>query len=369
MLYIRRLSNICHDNKHISTDFARPSIIFVVKAMGAKLASGPMIMRDLITFSGGENMFLKKALLFSLMVMLSVSVLKSTESNAKTKTQISESNPCTFFPRNNLRFSVSFAGGQMTEADFNSILSLVEKIYAPIFEKYGFGLFNVERRWTDDTVNAMADIGLATDPKTGKQTQARRIHMFGGLARHPLMTKEGFLLVACHEIGHHLGGYPRSDQSWASDEGESDYYSTSKCARLILGQIPSIQGWQQAHISEVDPLLSAQCNFSFPNNQVQSAMCMRSSIAGLSLARVLGSLHGNANQNFNTPDRTVVAKTYDGHPEAQCRLDTYFQAALCQKSELERMGSGPGMGACESPARGGRPACWYKATTPASIRH
>ncbi len=309
-------------------------------------------------------MFLKKALLIALVTMASTGFVKSTEQGMPINKFVKADGPhCNFFPRNNMRFSVSFDGNQMTETDFNSILDLVANVYTPIFNQYGFGLFQIERRWTDDTVNAFADIGNATDPKTGKTVPARFIHMFGGLARHPLMTKEGFLLVACHEIGHHLGGYPRyGDQTWASDEGESDYYSTSKCARFVLGKLPSTPGWQQVHFNEVDPTVSAQCNQSWPGNLVQSTMCMRSSVAGLSLGRVLGSLEGNANVNFNTPDKSVVTQTYDGHPKAQCRLDTYFQAALCQKSETERMGSGPGQGACEAPARGARPACWYKAT-------
>jgi len=46
-------------------------------------------------------------------------------------------------------------------------------------------------------VNAYASVD-----KQGQQF----IHMFGGLARHPLMTEDAFLLVACHEFGHHYGG-------------------------------------------------------------------------------------------------------------------------------------------------------------------
>jgi hypothetical protein len=33
--------------------------------------------------------------------------------------------------------------------------------------------------------------------------------MFGGLARHELVTDDGFMMVVCHETGHHLGGAPR----------------------------------------------------------------------------------------------------------------------------------------------------------------
>ena len=59
--------------------------------------------------------------------------------------------------------------------------------------------------------------------------------MFGGLARHKLVTPDGFALVACHEMGHHLGGAPRRG-GWASNEGQSDYYATTKCARRIWAE-------------------------------------------------------------------------------------------------------------------------------------
>lgn len=265
---------------------------------------------------------------------------------------------CDFFPANNLRFPI-LATGHMSEMDFNRILQVVRQTYTPIFLKYGFGRFEIENRWTDNTVNAFANMGTIKD-SSGNPVPVRFIHMFGGLARHPLMTREGFILVACHEIGHHLGGYPRyAGGGWASDEGESDYFSTSKCARIVFGQMNTNLNWLQH--APVDFQVRVQCNASFPSDQNAAAICMRSSMAGLSLARVLGSLGGTPTPNFATRDASKVAETYDGHPQAQCRLDTYFQGALCQKSEWERFGSGPGFGACEArfTTRGTRPACWY----------
>lgn len=34
------------------------------------------------------------------------------------------------------------------------------------------------------------------------------IDLKGGLARHPAMTNDGFVLIVCHELGHHFGGFP-----------------------------------------------------------------------------------------------------------------------------------------------------------------
>ena len=46
------------------------------------------------------------------------------------------------------------------------------------------------------------------------------------------MTPDGFALVLCHELGHHLAGNPRV-QAWAANEGQSDYFSTQSCAREL----------------------------------------------------------------------------------------------------------------------------------------
>ncbi len=292
---------------------------------------------------------------------------KITPKSVSSAAQASEH--CDFFPPNNLRFPI-LATGQMSEMDFNRILQVVQQTYTPIFLKYGFGRFQVENRWLDNTVNAFADIGQVADT-SGNMIPVRMIHMFGGLARHPLITREGFILVACHEIGHHLGGYPRyggtSGGGWASDEGEADYFSTSKCARIVFGQMNTNLAWLQ-HAS-VDFQVRVQCNASFTTDQNQAAICMRSSMAGLSLARVLAALNSLPSVSFATRDTSVLPETYDGHPHAQCRLDTYFQGAICQKSEWERFGSGPGFGACEArfTNRGTRPACWYHDPIPRSI--
>jgi len=62
--------------------------------------------------------------------------------------------------------------------------------------------------------------------------------MFGGLARHETMTPDGFATVVCHELGHHLGGVPKKfswfGNSWASNEGQADYFGIMKCLRKMF---------------------------------------------------------------------------------------------------------------------------------------
>ena len=86
----------------------------------------------------------------------------------------------------------------MTQETFNAVIDSVETIYAPIVAEYG-GRLKVERKWDDGTANAYAQRSGST----------YKVSMFGGLARHETITPDGFALVVCHEIGHHIGGAPK----------------------------------------------------------------------------------------------------------------------------------------------------------------
>lgn len=113
----------------------------------------------------------------------------------------------------------------MTQKQFNEVLDLVQKIYAPEVAAHG-GELRIERLWEDATVNASAS----------RAGGLWLLHMYGGLARHPAMTQDGFALVACHEMGHHVGGAPKGGwlMRWASKEGQSDYYANLKCLRRVF---------------------------------------------------------------------------------------------------------------------------------------
>ena len=119
------------------------------------------------------------------------------------------------FPKNNQSYPVELSAVDGS-VEFNRVIDLVYKHYEPVVSNLGKRLV-VERNWSDSTVNAYAY------PK-GDQM---RVAMFGGLARHPEVTKDGFMMVMCHELGHHLGGAPM--KSWASNEGQSDYFAANKC--------------------------------------------------------------------------------------------------------------------------------------------
>jgi hypothetical protein len=255
-----------------------------------------------------------------------------------------------FLPENTLKIPIRATGvGGLTEAQFNQVIDKVEGIYGPIIAKLG-GQLVVDRNWTDDTVNAYAQ----------RQGSVYRVSMFGGLARHEAVTQDGFALVLCHELGHHLGGAPKHS-SWASNEGEADYYGNLKCLRRVFSS-PGATVFTRA--ASNDEAAQKACAQSF-SKASDKALCLRTSMAGVSLGTLLNILGGGTTPpQFDTPDASVVEQTDDAHPAAQCRLDTYFQAALCARPWTETMNdTDPNVGACtrsQGFSVGLRPLCWYK---------
>ena len=111
----------------------------------------------------------------------------------------------------------------VTEEDFNIITKKIHKLYAPMIkEKYNVELI-IETDWLSPVVNANAS----------REENVWKVHVAGGMARAKGMSKEALTLVVCHELGHHLGGAPRSHLygGWPSAEGQADYWATSKCLK------------------------------------------------------------------------------------------------------------------------------------------
>lgn len=257
-----------------------------------------------------------------------------------------------FMPENNLRISkYDKDTNGMTEEKFLSIIKRVSDVYAPVVESKGATL-DMINNWDDETVNAYAH----------RDGNVWHVSMFGGLARHPLTTDDGFMLVVCHETGHHLGGAPRYGQNtdWAANEGQADYFGALKCMKRVLENDDNI-----AIVSkmQIDAEATKQCQAVYKNAS-EVALCQRIAMAGKSLGQLLGSLGGSSKVNFNTPDKSVVRRTNDAHPQAQCRLDTYFSGGLCDKSWSEDVDqNSPIPGTCikrDGYKVGMRPLCWYK---------
>ena len=255
-----------------------------------------------------------------------------------------------FMPENNMSISeFDKDANDMTEERFNSIIDKIEAVYAPIIRGKKGNLV-IKRKWSDGTVNASAQRFLKT----------WTVNMYGGLARHKDVTDDGFALVVCHELGHHLGGAPKVGgfmMKWASNEGQADYFGSLKCMRTVYGNDDNVRIVSQMDVPEY---AKEKCIKSWATEDEQ-ALCMRIAMAGKSLSKLLAR---SGTPSFSTPDSSVVSRTNDKHPAGQCRLDTYFHGTLCDKDISDDVSNRDrNKGVCvrkRGYKDGARPLCWYK---------
>lgn len=297
-----------------------------------------------------------KKILMSLLSVASLVVVLSSTANAR------------FLPRNNLHLQDRhFASNGIDEKKFNEIVDYVAKFYAPIVESHGAKLV-VDKRWNDSTVNAYAE-------QSGNNWE---VHMFGGLARRPEITPDGFAMVVCHELGHHLAGYYfYGNGDWASAEGEADYFATHVCSKVIWGKQAQ---FNRRFLAKHSMQASNTCDNVYADVDAR-ALCYRTVEAGLSLAKLLAALGNDPVPSVDTPDKNKVSSTATGHPEAQCRLDTYLSGSLCpQFFDVKTIPGKRADGGSNSPDAekeafhfscsnssnyqiGLRPRCWFKPQT------
>jgi hypothetical protein len=286
-------------------------------------------------------------------ILLTVLLAASTLSFAEVREM------CTgFLPENDMWIAVdSDEAGGITEAQFNAVIDKASAIYGPIIAARGKTLV-VNRLWTNGTVNASAQ-------QSGNNWI---VNMYGGLARHVTVSQDAFAMVVCHELGHHLGGAPKyggaGSLNWASNEGQSDYFASMKCIRKYFADEDNIAALENV---QVDPLVMERCTSEQTTAQAQ-ALCARTSIAGKALATLLQQLGRDPLvPNFNTPDPRVVTRTADAHPKAQCRLDTYFNGAVCKvDASVEVSNTDVAAGSCMPATHtlGNRPLCWFAPPAP-----
>jgi hypothetical protein len=274
-----------------------------------------------------------------------------------------------FLPDNDLHLQDNVMQSMnITESEFNETIDEVTKFYYPVVKEHGAEL-KATRDWSDSWVNASANQPSDTE---------WQINFFGGLARRSEITRDGFALVVCHELGHHLAGFPFKSVRWASAEGECDYFATQSCLREIWAT--DFQRNTEAGLT-VDPTAKELCDVQHEST-AQRELCYRISNASYSTALLLSHLGREDGKgkdpSFKVHDTTVVKKTNVNHPAAQCRLDTMMNGDVCKapftiglipgKETPEGRDSieaekEAGMNSC-SPATGftdgQRPACWFK---------
>ena len=110
-------------------------------------------------------------------------------------------------PKNSLHHEDNLAiASNISKSQFFNIIARASSYYAPIIDKHHWGDLKIRGYWNSSLVNASAE----------RKGDDWIVNIFGGLARRPEITTEGLTLVLCHELGHHLGGFPFVSK-WASN--------------------------------------------------------------------------------------------------------------------------------------------------------
>lgn len=268
---------------------------------------------------------------------------------------LNDSFACHFLPENNLTIPLGQKNSGLSEEQYNQVIDKFVLRYEKILNDINKTL-TIRRLWEDPRVNA----------STTKKGQEVIINLYGGFARHPEVTPDGYSLVLCHELGHHLGGLPKKTQegsTWASTEGQADYYATLKCLRKVFRDDDNISAIQEM---EIPTSVKDQC--SDFKREWERALCIRTTMAGLAVARVMAQTQRQPLPQFEKPDQEIVAKTSEEHPKVQCRLDTYFQGSVCEiSSYIPVSGKDEWSGACHEKNGHGpgiRPSCWFASSDP-----
>jgi hypothetical protein len=208
---------------------------------------------------------------------------------------------------------------------------------------------------------------------------AWKIEFSGGLARRPELSADGMTLIVCHEIGHHVAGFPFVSGTpfggyWAAVEGQSDYYSTQVCARRM---------WENEHelnasfAGAVSAAAKLKCDAAFAQPEARN-LCYRTTVAAESVIRTMAALMNKPVPSYETPDTSVSRGNMENHPPIQCRFDTLFQGSVCAADfddrlipgkkteggreglEAEREASLNSCTTFSQFALGLRPACWFR---------
>lgn len=268
------------------------------------------------------------------------------------------SNDIDCFPENNLSFPVSqnknSEGPQRFQIE--RALEYFKTIMQPTVTTRLNKKLVIELDWENPKVNASATRDNLNNPV---------IQLYGGMTRHPELTKDGLIGILCHELGHHLGGAPKkkrgntNKRSWSSAEGQADYFAGNKCLPLFYNNpSESINLDKLSNKKEVD-FAESRCG----NNPI----CARTALTGLSMARVFASLKTfNKMPSIEYNDHTEVWETAFSHPKPQCRLDTILSGAICSVPPSQPFDPiDPDVGACFrdgndiSVVPGERPRCWF----------
>jgi hypothetical protein len=236
-------------------------------------------------------------------------------------------------------------------AEISDVLNRIEKVFKPYAEERG-QTFRIDRY-----------LGRRGEVAKGrKQGKDNQVLIHGGFYTAHGMTTEIMSIIACHEVGHVLGGGPIDTPRGRTITigAQADYFATAKCLRMIYSDNEQLQWLERNEAAgKIDDFARAECAKQF-THQVEFATCLRSSMAALNAVHTIDAYYEVSKIKFENPSTEVVDETFLDHARGnQCRLDTLFAGALCNADpSVEFSYTEPTQGACMD-GPGARPRCWY----------
>lgn len=197
-------------------------------------------------------------------------------------------------------------------------------------KQFGAKKLSLKIDWENRDINAYAYYDANDMPA---------IVISGGMAQHKSLSLDGLALIACHEIGHFLGGEPKKKRgrsekrSWSSAEGQADYFSVGCLARFFESASPVFDFERREKAEEKFPKSSDEVK-----RVCRDSLCERLAFASLSVAKVYAQVKFYSRElSLINPSSQEAYETILSHPDPQCRLDTML-AGILEKE---------------------RPACWF----------
>lgn len=183
----------------------------------------------------------------------------------------------------------------------------------------------IHANWDSQTPNAY----------TKKKNDKIQIFILGGFLNSKFMSPNVLSLVLCHELGHHMGGYPfgliqrrgyndnRTDHD-LSNEGQADFWAASKCMWAIINKDSN------------ETSVNKECHEQY-NNSKEINICNQVILAGKQYINLVESISAQSRRSGVLVDasRNLFKGEY---PSLDCRLETYKVGALKINN---------------------RPRCWY----------
>jgi len=248
-------------------------------------------------------------------------------------------------------FIGSIPAWALSEKSANELLDHFFSIYQPIIKSTTGASLEIRRDWSINESNAEAD----------RHGSEYSIILSGGLLKKGDLSLPGLAAVACHELGHIIGGAPQHNQyryAWFGYEGQADYFASLKCLKILFAN-PYFSSLPKRQNREIKNL----CSETYTDKK-EIEICERAALAGQDMIHYFQDIEKQDEPlvQFDTPLKIIAGGTYSIYPSYQCRLDTFLAGALCSVPVGNALSDkNPLQGTCSQNSfpKGARPACWF----------